>query len=86
MFSISELSLASSSGIVLMSIVWLGISSAACFSSAKADRASIQALSTARLSRSTAGGSVGSWLYGSSGRQLGVDLVMMQKVAFVDTF
>jgi hypothetical protein len=55
MFSISELSLASSSGMVLISIAWLGMSSAACLSSASAARASMQALSTARVSSSCAG-------------------------------
>lgn len=85
MFSISELSLASSSGMVLISIAWLGISSAACFSSARAARASMQAFSTTRLSSSRAGGSAGSRLCGSSGRQGDSRPVMMQKCHFVDT-
>lgn len=59
--SISELSLASSSGRVLMSIAWLGISSAACFSSARAAQASMQALRTAQVCSSRVWGSAGSW-------------------------
>jgi len=66
-FSISELSLASSSGIVLISIVWFGINSAACFNAASAARASTTCLSTGRVSISTAGGSGGRSLYGRSG-------------------
>jgi hypothetical protein len=87
MFSISEPSLASSSGRVLMSIAWLGISSAACFSSARAARASasMQALSTARVSSSRAGGSAGGRLCGSSGRHGESGAVMMKKRHFGDT-
>src|SRR3990167_3416672 len=76
MFSISELSLASSSGNVLMSIVWFGISSAACLSSASAARAVMHCLSTALVSSSAAGGSGGNWFQGSSARQTGVESVM----------
>jgi hypothetical protein len=58
----SELSLASSSGIVWISMVWFWNSSAACFSSASAARAVMHAFSTALLSRSCRGGSGSSWL------------------------
>jgi hypothetical protein len=44
----------------------------------------MQALSTALLSSSCAGGSAGSWLWGCSGSQAGAALVMMQKTCFVD--
>jgi hypothetical protein len=46
----------------------------------------MQALSTVRLSRSKAGGSVGSWLYGSSGHQSDSELIVVQEANFVDTF
>lgn len=54
-----------------MSTPWLGISSAACFSSARAARAEMQVLSTARVSSSVAGGSGGRALKDSSGRHSG---------------
>ena len=55
MFSISELALASKSGIVLMGTSWLGSSRPACFSSPTAVPASMQAFRTGRLSRSALG-------------------------------
>ena len=51
MFSTAELACASSTGSVLMSMAWLGISPAACFSSARAARAEMPARSTACVSR-----------------------------------
>jgi len=62
MLSISELSLASSNWMVLIGTLWLGINSAACFSSARTARASIQRLRTARVPSSAAGGNGGRWL------------------------
>ncbi|GIR63495.1 MAG: hypothetical protein CM15mP68_1610 [Pseudomonadota bacterium] len=50
-----ELSLASSSGSVLISIVWFGMSSATCLSSARAARAEMQRFRTALVSSSTLG-------------------------------
>ena len=64
MFSIAVLACDSSIGNVLTSIAWLGIRLAACFSSATAARAVMQAFKTARVSNSTAGGRWGSSLNG----------------------
>jgi hypothetical protein len=60
MFPISELCFASSRGIVLISITWFGINSAACFSSTTATRASMHAFRIRLVSRSCVGGNVGS--------------------------
>ena len=66
-FSISELARASSTGKVLMRMVGLGISSAACLSSASAALAAMHCFKTVFESSSVAGGSFGSSLYGLPG-------------------
>jgi hypothetical protein len=84
MFSISELARASRSGNVLISIPWLGMSSAACLSSARAVRAVIHRLRTALVSKSTARGNSGRALYGTSALQ-GTP-VMIKFSRSIDTF
>jgi hypothetical protein len=74
MFSISELACASRSGNVLIKIVWLGISCAACFNSASAARAAMQCLKMALVSKSALGGNNGKLLNGLSGCQMDMRL------------
>jgi hypothetical protein len=84
-FSISELSLASSRGMVLMSIVWFGIRRAACFNPARAARAATQRLRTPLVSSSALGGKAGSSFQGRSGLQP-VSNVMLSKIDYCDMF
>src|SRR5690242_8422926 len=84
MFSISELARASSNGRVLINIAGLGISSAACFNSARAARDFTHCFRTTLVSRSTLGGSLGRSFQGRSGFQRALD-VMVIKSLFCDT-
>jgi len=64
-------------------MVWFGINSAACLSSARAARAVMHYLSTALDSRSAIGGRGGKWFQGLSARQTAIGSIMS---IFVDLF